>query len=355
MPGPLGPVKNGRVWDPLVRLFHWSLAVAFATAWFERSEARIHETAGKVVLALIIFRAGWGLIGPASARFETFIKGPRLTLLYVWSILRGRPDHYLGHNPAGAAMIAALLMCLTTTTVSGILLTSTALWGGEWIEWIHYTAANLCLLLVAGHLLGVITACVQHRENLPWSMVTGRKRMPRATPAYLGRSRFSAFRLVAAGVVVLLSAEIWLAADAALNASYWRMEDILQTAFADRGCTVSRVGGPRIEVYPEVRLVYEIAAQERGEPVQVIVSGRDAGLRKPVLDFASALPDCSASVILQQAIPARQVPDLKISAKADLLQQSAMTKSNEVAASLDSPTAQVTLAKSDGALSVPAP
>ena len=67
MSGLQNPKVRERVWDPLVRLFHWSLAIAFFTAWFESSEAAIHETAGKTVLVLIVIRTVWGLIGPFSA------------------------------------------------------------------------------------------------------------------------------------------------------------------------------------------------------------------------------------------------------------------------------------------------
>jgi cytochrome b len=159
-------MKNERVWDPLVRLFHWSLVAAFATAWWGRGETVIHETAGKVVICLIIFRAVWGLIGPASARFENFIAGPKATLAYVLDILRGKPAHHIGHNPAGAAMIGLMLLTIAATAASGVLMTTTALWGNAWIEWIHGTSAYLTLLLIAAHLLGILAAAIQHHENL---------------------------------------------------------------------------------------------------------------------------------------------------------------------------------------------
>jgi cytochrome b len=179
--------KRERVWDPLVRLFHWSLVGAFVTAWFGRGEAIVHETAGEIVLALIVLRVVWGIIGPGSARFEMFIRGPKETFNYLLAILRGNPEHFAGHNPAGAAMIVLMLATLALTTLSGILMSTTALWGNSSIEWIHGTSAYLMLILIAGHLCGVILASLQHRENLPLAMVTGRKKVPVSVPPIWAR------------------------------------------------------------------------------------------------------------------------------------------------------------------------
>ena len=131
------------------------------------SSASRGSTAGEIILILIIARAAWGLIGPASARFETFVTGPRAALSYVWSILRGRPAHFLGHNPAGAAMIGTLLLCLAATTVSGVLMTTTALWGNGWIEWIHGTAATALQIPAAASVAGNCGSSVC-RHRLDW-------------------------------------------------------------------------------------------------------------------------------------------------------------------------------------------
>ncbi len=271
---------SGRVWDPLVRLFHWSLAAAFATAWFVRGEAAIHETAGEIVLALIIFRAVWGLIGPASARFETFIKGPVTTLRYLRSILRGRPEHYLGHNPAGAAMIGLLLLTLATTTVSGILMTTTAFWGGSWVEWIHGTSANICAVLIVGHLIGVAFASFQHREMLPLSMVTGTKKVAPGTDKYLGPMSGSARRLVAAGLFVACAAAAWAGGEYVLNGSMWRMQKVLANAYDEIGYKNVAISAPRVEIYPSVSLHYDVALENCANLARVQVPMAEALKRK---------------------------------------------------------------------------
>ena len=112
-----------RVWDPLVRLFHWGLVAAFATAWLTADEVQpVHEFAGYTVAGLVAFRLIWGLAGSRYARFAQFLKGPGATLAYLGSMLRGSERRYLGHNPAGAAMIVALLLTLSGTAFTGWLM-----------------------------------------------------------------------------------------------------------------------------------------------------------------------------------------------------------------------------------------
>ncbi len=290
-----GKKTSGRVWDPLVRLFHWTLVAAFATAWFIRSEAAIHETAGKTVLVLVILRVAWGLVGTGSARFETFIKGPIATMRYVISILRGKPTHYLGHNPAGAAMIGALLLSLTATTVSGVLMTTTAFWGSTWIEWIHGTAATLTVFLIAGHLLGVIAACFQHRENLPWSMVTGRKWVSVNTERFLGPTMFTRKRNLAALALIATGFGVWSASGAVFNASYWRMPKIIKAEVSKGGCDVDAVSGPQIMVYPAMQMQYDVTfAEGAGSGTAAVPTGL-ALQKRPQIDVSEVVQDCKTA------------------------------------------------------------
>jgi cytochrome b len=103
-----------RVWDPLVRVFHWSLVGAFAVAWLTADELQpVHEIAGYVVAGFVAFRLVWGVVGSRYARFAQFLRGPSATLAYLGDAARGRERRYLGHNPAGAAMMVALLVTLS--------------------------------------------------------------------------------------------------------------------------------------------------------------------------------------------------------------------------------------------------
>lgn len=169
-----------RVWDVMVRLFHWSLVASFATAWLSAEDWRsLHEWAGYAAGALIIFRLIWGLVGTRYARFRQFLRSPAHIAAYLRDILRGREARYLGHNPAGGAMIAALLLSMAALCLTGWLYTTDLFWGVEWVEDLHEALANLLLALVVLHILGVIVASYRHGENLVHAMITGRKRVPR--------------------------------------------------------------------------------------------------------------------------------------------------------------------------------
>ncbi|MAT66538.1 MAG: cytochrome B [Gammaproteobacteria bacterium] len=179
-----------RVWDPLVRIFHWTLVMAFFTAYLTEDDwLDLHTLAGYTVLGLVAFRLLWGLIGTRHARFGDFVKRPREVLAYLRQVLTLHPRRYLGHNPAGGLMIVLLLASLLATTGFGL-----AVYGaeegagplagmfagvsegtGHLVEEVHEFFANFTLFLVAVHVAGVIVESLLHGENLVRSMVTGRK------------------------------------------------------------------------------------------------------------------------------------------------------------------------------------
>lgn len=172
-----------QVWDLLVRLFHWTLVVAFATAWVTSEELqRPHELAGYLIVALLVARVLWGFIGDTHARFADFVRSPAVVLRYLADEVRGRAARYLGHNPAGGAMVIALLLTLGLTAATGILMSTGALGGGEWLEEMHEFGAGFALFLVALHLVGVAWSSLLHRENLVKAMFTGRKPTAGPTP-----------------------------------------------------------------------------------------------------------------------------------------------------------------------------
>jgi cytochrome b len=165
-----------RVWDPLVRLFHWGLVISFSIAWLGEGSKGLHRAAGYVVLALVAVRLIWGFVGSRHARFRDFVPRPQDLLAYLKSLPGGHPRRYLGHNPAGGAMIVLLLAMLILTGGSGWLMTTDTFWGLVWLEDLHKVAANLIVVLVFAHLAGVVFSSLAHRENLVLAMFTGRKR-----------------------------------------------------------------------------------------------------------------------------------------------------------------------------------
>jgi cytochrome b len=166
-----------RVWDAFVRVFHWSLVASFAVAWLSGEDWKsLHIWAGYAAAALIALRLVWGLIGTHYARFSQVVRPPLVVASYLRDVATGREARYLGHNPAGGAMIVALLATLVGLCLSGWLLTTDTFWGSEPMEDIHETLANLALILVGLHIAGVVVSSIQHNENLIRSMITGRKR-----------------------------------------------------------------------------------------------------------------------------------------------------------------------------------
>jgi cytochrome b len=166
-----------RVWDIFVRVFHWSLAASFVAAWLTRhSNEDIHHLAGYAAAALVGLRVGWGVVGTHYARFKQFARGPVTVLGYLRDIATGREARYIGHNPAGSAMILALLVAIAGTALTGWMMTTDQFWGVEWVGKTHERLADGLLILVALHIGGVVLASVRHRENLIRAMFTGRKR-----------------------------------------------------------------------------------------------------------------------------------------------------------------------------------
>lgn len=168
-----------RVWDPLVRLFHWSLVTSFVIAWFTaNSWETMHYWAGYAAGALIIVRLIWGLVGTPYARFSQFVRHPMTIMKYLIAMAKGNEARHMGHNPAGGAMVLALMAAMAATAFTGWLMTTDAYFGVAWVQKLHDLIAHGLLLLVFIHLAGVFLASIRHRENLVRAMITGRKRHP---------------------------------------------------------------------------------------------------------------------------------------------------------------------------------
>ncbi len=203
-----------KVWDLLVRLFHWSLVLFFTVAYFTGEEEGIlHIYSGYIVLGLITFRVLWGFIGSKYARFSNFIRTPKYVFNYFKSYIKGQPKHYVGHNPLGGAMVITLLISLFMVSYTGLKLYAVEEGLGplaqgntisvissayadsddndekrnhsvneedeedeEFWEELHEFFANFTLLLVFLHIAGVFVSSKLHKENLAKAMITGLKR-----------------------------------------------------------------------------------------------------------------------------------------------------------------------------------
>ena len=175
-PPPPAALRLVLVWDFPVRVFHWLMVLCFVGAYLTAESERwqtVHVTLGYTMAALLAFRLLWGAVGTRYARFADFVRGPAAIGAYLRSFVHGRPQHFLGHNPAGGLAILALLGLGAVVTATGW--ATFAEIGGEWLEEVHEGAANLMLGLVVVHIAAVIISSRLHREHLIASMIHGKK------------------------------------------------------------------------------------------------------------------------------------------------------------------------------------
>jgi len=188
MPLPNRNPSTVKAWDPLVRVFHWSLVFFFLLAFVTEDDwMSLHVWAGYAISMLIGFRLFWGLVGTRNARFLAFVKSPKVVMRHLRDMVSLKPPHYLGHNPVAAAMVVALLVSIILVGFSGMVLiasegqgplagTPFASLNGEAMEEIHEFFANFTLLLVFAHVAGVVVSSLLEGENLARAMITGRKK-----------------------------------------------------------------------------------------------------------------------------------------------------------------------------------
>lgn len=182
--------KRVQVWDPFVRAAHWLIVLlvsALVVSGFAGDQEN-HMALGIDILVLVLGRLLWGFVGDTHARFSSFVTGPGTAVNYLLSIARGRPGRYLGHNPAGGWMAVMVLLTLLILGVSGLILQAELEYEGWFVGYLalsdeavarvlaaHQLAVWTLLTLIPLHLIGVIVASFQHRENLVGAMFTGYK------------------------------------------------------------------------------------------------------------------------------------------------------------------------------------
>jgi cytochrome b len=168
-----------RVWDPLVRVFHWALVAAFAANVFVTAPGKAaHQWVGYAVAGLIALRLVWGFVGTRHARFADFMPGPDAVLGQMTDMATGRRRVHAGHSPLGAIMIFNLLLTMAGLAVSGYAMTTLMFFGVEWVEEVHEALVVWAEISVVVHVLAVVVESRRLGVNLPKSMVTGYKTLP---------------------------------------------------------------------------------------------------------------------------------------------------------------------------------
>ena len=138
----------------------------------------LHIRIGYAIAALVALRIVWGFVGTRHAQFRDFIRAPRELAAYLGQALQWRAPRHLGHNPAGGAMVVALLAMIAGIAATGFAMTTDAFWGAEWVEDLHEGLVYTTVGLIVLHVAGVIFSSLEHGENLVKAMITGRKRAP---------------------------------------------------------------------------------------------------------------------------------------------------------------------------------
>lgn len=172
------------VWDPFVRTFHWSLVIAFSVAFYTHASEwhrLIHVRAGYAAGALMLARIVWGLMKTGYASFDSFPLNPVRAAKHIYRVINGNARRYIGHNPAGSLVIYAMLAFGLTAVASGWFVYNEG-WlidQPEFLQALHHYSTWGWLLLVAMHVIGVVTESILHKDNLILAMITGCKRVSR--------------------------------------------------------------------------------------------------------------------------------------------------------------------------------
>ena len=210
------PHRRVRIWDWPTRAFHWLLVLLIPALWWtaENDLAEIHVLLGLGAFALVLFRLLWGLMGSSTARFASFIKGPR----GVMSYLSGRAVKVIGHNPLGGLSVAAMLAVLTTQVGLGLFASDDdgevfgplSLWLDEdkveTITELHETLFNVLLVLIALHIAAILYYALVQRKNLVGPMLTGRGDAPEGVEEMRGAPLWR----LAVTLTITLGATVWL-------------------------------------------------------------------------------------------------------------------------------------------------
>jgi cytochrome b len=180
-----------KIWDAPIRLFHWLLVALLAFSWWsgEQHDMERHRYSGYAILALLVFRIYWGLVGSGTARFTQFVRGPRAALIYARSLFNGTHVASSGHNPIGGWSVILMLVSLTVMVTAGLFsIDVDGLESGPLADYVsfdqgraaaavHHFTFNIILALVALHVLAILFYLVRLRHNLITPMISGRRRV----------------------------------------------------------------------------------------------------------------------------------------------------------------------------------
>lgn len=167
------------LWDPFIRIFHWSLVGIFIANIFITEPGEIvHRALGGTALALVVLRFIWGFIGKGAARWSDFFPTPKRLYQHTQALLTGKNYHRMGHSPIGGLVMILMMLCFVVLAVTGMMMSLTDAFDYvTWVEELHSNTVKALIALVGIHILAAIVESIRMKENLARSMVTGKRQI----------------------------------------------------------------------------------------------------------------------------------------------------------------------------------
>ena len=177
--GAFRPTADGGVlvWSAAVRVLHWALAAIVVFDFVVDDGGPLHRGVGYVAAALVLLR----LVRAGAVRGEEGLVALRPSLARTLAYLRRGAPRTLGHDPLGIWMGWLLWTLVLLLAVTGWMTRLDAFWGDDRLHAVHAAIAYILLGAAVLHVVGVATMSWRWRENLPATMVTGRKRREEAS------------------------------------------------------------------------------------------------------------------------------------------------------------------------------
>lgn len=167
-----------KLWDPLIRLFHWSIAGIVLANYFLNEEGDDwHQWLGYVAVAWLSVRFIWGFIGRGAARWSDFFPTRANLTAHITALVKKEPYHRMGHSPLGGLVMILMMLCILLLGMTGFMMAEIDyFWGEDWVENLHSWIANSLIALVSIHIFAALFESYRLKENLPLSMITGKRR-----------------------------------------------------------------------------------------------------------------------------------------------------------------------------------
>jgi|SRR5690606_5878730 len=167
-----------KLWDPLIRIFHWSIAAIFvANYFFNEAGDDWHQWLGYIAVGWLVLRFFWGFFGKGAARWSDFFPTRVRLTLHIASLVKGQHYHRLGHSPLGGLVMIFMMLCILSLGITGFMMQEIDyFWGEDWVENLHTWIADALMALVIIHLAAALFESYRLKENLPLSMITGKRK-----------------------------------------------------------------------------------------------------------------------------------------------------------------------------------